>query len=235
MILKRSCPIFIVDGSVSFDNAHVVSSHDLTDMLNQGTFFSSFPKCFSYDIWTDNIMSDGLVRLVHFLHGEGLIIRFWNDLSLSEEFIFHLRSYISYWGFYWPTFNPHDYQAIIGGHSFQHAQSLLDRLMSETINVFLHLPIYPYHLDDLPEWVDYILEYQHLTFFHYQHTELSSLQKQSLHYFEQFLPVFILPLRHSYYMSDLPLPLHIHSNFESLFSRASFRKSIRRLRLFLGL
>tara|TARA_B100000131_G_scaffold283142_1_gene290883 strand:- start:1696 stop:2406 length:711 start_codon:yes stop_codon:yes gene_type:complete len=234
-LLKRSCSIFVFDQTVSLDSIYAVSVSKLTKILAEGSFFSFFPKVYSYDIWTDDVTHDVVLGLVSFLHSEGVEIRFWNDLSLSEDFVFQFKPYVKYWGFYCPTFNTSDYQMIIGSHGFQEAQDKLDRFLSENINVFLHMPLYSYHLDDLPEWIDFILKHDYLTFFHYQKFDLSSSQRRSIHYFEQFLPVVVLPLSKPYLDSDLSLPFHGGGNFEWLFKLAMIRKRLRRFRSFFSI
>ncbi len=235
LLLKRSCSIFIFNHIVSFDSIYAVTVSDLSKMLDEGSFFSFFPKVYSYDLWADDVANDVVLRLVVFLHSEGFEVRFWNDLSLSEDFVFQFQPYINQWGFYLPTFNASDYQMIIGTHDFQDAQSKLDRFVSENINVFLHMPLFSYHLDDLPDWIDFILNYDYLTFFHYQKSALSSSQRRSIHYFEQFFPVIILPLSKPYLHSDFSFPLHGNLNFEWLFKLAIFRKRVRRFRSFLNI
>ena len=112
---------------------------------------------------------------------------------------------------------------------------LFNLFLSENINVFLHMPLYSYHLDDLPEWIDFILKHDYLTFFHYQKFDLSSSQRRSIHYFEQFLPVVVLPLSKPYLDSDLSLPFHGGGNFEWLFKLAMIRKRLRRFRSFFSI
>ena len=97
---KRSCSLFVFDQTVSLDSIYAVSALELTKILAEGSFFSFFPKVYSYDIWTDDVANDVVLGLVSFLYLEGVEIRFWNDLSLPEDFVFQFKSYVKYWGFY---------------------------------------------------------------------------------------------------------------------------------------
>ncbi|MBI59767.1 hypothetical protein CL657_00950 [bacterium] len=229
-MFKRSCPIFICDKKTIPNNGYCINSSDVCLLIENGRFFSVFPKCFSYDLFFDDLILDGVINLIQFLHKEGCQIRLWNDFSVSEDTVFKLRLYINYWGFYFPTFNSQEYQDLLGDHTFKDALACFDRLLGEGINAFLHLPLQPYHMDDLPEWVDFILEHHYLTLFHYQKSVFTARQIKSLHYFEQFLPVFMLPLVKPYYDLGWDLPLHSESNFEATLAKARFRKGLKKYR-----
>ena len=232
-MFKQSYSIVIVNSEKETHSKARFLSSELLSLIDQGRLFSVVPNVPVYNIVAEDPYADGVISLVMFLYGEGRKVRFWYDLSLTEDYVFQLKSYVDQWFFYCPSLDSHEYQRALGNHSYDDASVKLTAFLNEGVPCFLYIPIYNHMLDLLPEWVDLILEKKIRVIFYFQKSLFTRSQRKSIRYFEQFsfvhcfaLPCTCDPL---WQLSEYRLSL------DRYFFYSKIRNKYRRLKLFFGI
>ena len=189
----------------------------------------------TYDLYGDQLLeNEDAVAYIYEKAKKGSTIRVWTQGDFPVEAMVKVKPYIHHWCIYCPSLDETRYREQLGTDELSNLFSRLDQYQEEGVSVHIHVPVTRENLSWLPDYVSQIRTKNYRALLHYQTSSVSKDERQSIHYFQRYSNIHILPCNRPYPIHSYPLPLGQALSFDLRLLKATFMAGMARIRTRLG-
>ena len=161
-----------------------------------------------YDIYGGNPLgSEAALQYIQTLVKQDKQIRLWTHGHITYETFVTLKPYIHTWCFYAPSCDEHEYRTHVGNQEFNDCVAFLDQVKADKVRYAVHIAVTKENIIRLPDDMRFIRQKKYPCWIHYDKTQFTIDEQNSIHYFERYGDILVLPLRKGYPEGSCRVPL----------------------------